>query len=70
MAEISPFNRSQLIRESIDAVASRFGNILAVFKPPKKIDYSWLDEMEGSITIGNKNKTVRISENVDEIYYR
>ena len=70
VAEISPFNRSELIREAIDAVANRFGNLLAVFKPLKKTDYSWWDEMAGSITVGDKNKTVHISENVDEIYYR
>ena len=32
-------------------------------------DYSWLERMIGSIKIKDK-KTVRISENVDEIYYR
>lgn len=69
-ASISDFSRSQLIREAIDAVASRFGNLLAVFKPLKKTGYSWWDEMAGSITVGDKNKTVHISENVDEIYYR
>lgn len=39
-------------------------------KYANKIDYSWWNEIQGSITIGDKNKKVRISENVDEIYYR
>lgn len=69
-AEISSFSRSQIIREAIDAVSARFSNLLAAFKPPKKVDYSWWDAIEGSITVGDKNKTVHISENIDEIYYR
>ena len=67
-AEMSPFSRSQLIREAIDAVSARFSNLLAAFKPPKFRDYKWLDRMVGSIKIKGK-KTVRISENIDEIYY-
>lgn len=70
VTEISEFSRSQLIRELVDAVATRFASLLAVVKSPKKIDYSWWDDMEGAITIGDKKKTVNISENVDEIYYR
>lgn len=68
-AEISSFSRSQIIREAIEAVSARFGNILAAFKPPKARDYKWLNDMVGAIKIkGEKN--VRISENIDEIYYR
>lgn len=68
-AEISSFSRSQIIREAIDAVSARFSNLLAAFKPPKARDYKWLDDMVGSIKIKGK-KTIRISENIDEIYYR
>lgn len=70
MAEVLGRTRSDLIREMMDAAAHRAGNLLAVFKPPEKIDYSWWDKMEGSVTVGDSNKTVNVSENVDEIYYR
>lgn len=69
LAEMSKLTRSQLLREAVDAVASRFSNLLAVFKPPKARNYSWLDKMTGSIKIKG-GETVNISENVDELYYR
>lgn len=69
VSEIVPLTRSRLLREAISAAASRVGNLLAIYKPPKKNDYSWLDGLIGSITIKGK-KTVNLSENVDEIYYK
>ena len=67
--DIVPRARSQLLREAADAAANRIGNLLAMFKPAKSKDYSWLDKMIGSIKVKGR-KTVNISENVDEIYYR
>ena len=69
LAEISDFNRSQIMREAIDAITMRFTNILAALKPPSKQDYRWLDDMVGAIKIKGK-KEVHISENIDEIYYK
>lgn len=70
VATVAGFSRSRLIQEAVDAVVQRFSNILATLKPSKKVDYSWWDEMVGSITVGDGKKTVNISENIDELYYR
>ena len=68
VAEVTPLRRSELIRAAIDGAALQVGNLLAVIKPPKVGDFSWLDSMIGSIIVGKKK--VKISENIDEIYYR
>lgn len=66
--ELIGLTRSRIIREAVDAAASRIGNFLALVKP-RTNNYDWLDKMIGAINIKNK-KTVKLSENVDEIYYR
>lgn len=68
-SELSIFSRSEIIRQAIDAVSARFGNLLAAFIPPRSRDYSVWDEVIGSIDVKGE-KTVRLSENVDEIYAR
>ena len=67
--DIVPLGRSRLLREAADAAANRVGNLLGMFKPAKSSDYKWLDAMIGAVRIKGK-KTVNISENVDELYYR
>lgn len=69
VSEISSLTRSKLIKEVVEAAAARIGNLLAVIKPPKMRSYSQWDKMIGSIKVKDK-KTVNISENIDEIYYR
>ena len=67
-SELVPITRSLMIREIVDAGADRAKNVLAMFKPAKSRDYSWLDRMVG--TISSKNKFKRsASERVDDIYY-
>lgn len=67
-AEIGSLTRSHWIREAVNGATARVGNLLAVLKPVKKEDYSWLDEMVGSLR-AKGGKTVNISQRVDDIYY-
>jgi len=67
-AEITPFTRSKLIQEAVDAASGRIGNLLSVYITPKKRSYSALDKMTNLVK-GGKKKT-RSSTNADEIYYR
>jgi len=67
--EGSIFSRSQFLRELVDAASTRCRNLLAVFKPPRVRDYSVWDKMIGSIKVKGR-KSINLSENVDEIYYR
>ncbi|OGF99901.1 hypothetical protein A3D78_02190 [Candidatus Gottesmanbacteria bacterium RIFCSPHIGHO2_02_FULL_39_14] len=69
VTEISDFTRSQLIRETIDAAATRLGNILAAIKPVRSREYSMWEKMIGAIKIKGKKK-VNLSESIDEIYSR
>lgn len=69
-ATLSPeFPRSRLLREAIEAAGDRVVNLVASLIQPKENNYSELDKMVGAITIKGKKK-VRLSENIDEIYYR
>ena len=68
MSQAASINRSQIIREVSDAAANRIGNLLAAIKPQKSGNYSWMQEMVGSITLKNK-KIINVSERVDDIYY-
>lgn len=67
-SDIIPMSRSLIIREMVDAGASRVGNLLAAFKPMSSDDYSWLDKMVGTLSSKGKFKT-RATERVDDIYY-
>lgn len=69
LTQVSQVTRSELIRAAIDGAASQVGNLLAIIKPPISRDYSWLDKLIGSVVIKTRKK-VKISEDVDEIYYR
>ena len=67
-SDIIPVSRSLMIREMVDAGASRMVNLLASFKTVSSDDYSWLDKMVGSISSKRKFKT-SASDRVDDIYY-
>ena len=68
VADLIDITRSQLIREAIDAAATRIGSLLAGIKPPRSERYSWLNNLIGSVSVKGK-KMVNLSEKVDEIYY-
>ena len=69
VAKISSLTRSRVIQEAVDAVANRFGNLLATIVPSKSSRYEWLDELVGSARVKGKKK-VSLSTEVDDIYYR
>lgn len=69
ITQVTQVSRSELIRAAIDGAATQVGNLLAVIKPPVSRDFSWLDTLVGSV-VKKSRKKVKISENVDEIYYR
>jgi len=68
ISEVSPFSRSQIIREMIAGGASRLANLLSTILPPPN-NYSELDKLDGIFTVPGKKK-VNLSENVDDIYYK
>lgn len=68
-SEITNISRSKLIREAIDASATRLGNLLAVVIEPKQNSYSALDKLVGAVKVRGK-KTVNLSENIDEVYFK
>ena len=69
VTQVIPLTRSELIRAAIDGAASRVGNLLAAIKPPTSRDYSWIDALTGTLVVKGRKK-VKISEDIDEIYYR
>ena len=68
-AEIGTLNRSEIIRQVVDAAAARLGNLLAVLRPPEERSYEWMDSVIGAV---KKEETgeVNLSQNVDDIYYQ
>ena len=66
---MSNFTRSKIIQEVVNAVAGRFGNLLATLIQPKTPRYEWLDSLVGTINIKGKKK-VTLSTDIDDIYYR
>jgi hypothetical protein len=65
---LADFTRSELIREAVDAAAGRIGNLLALINIPPQ-NYTELDKIVGAIDV-KEEKGKKLSENVDEIYYK
>lgn len=63
-----PVTRSRIIQEAIDAAAGRVGNLLAMFKPVRSNDYTWIEKMIGTLRYKGKRK-VNMTSRVDDIYY-
>ena len=68
VASMSSFTRSRIIQEAVDAVAGRFGNLLAVITTRTPSHYSEIDKLVGAIGSGSKKVTYS-STRVDDIYY-
>lgn len=63
-------SRSKVIRETIDSVAQKFANALALMRPVPKGKFL-LDDLVGSIKIPGKKKTNYASKkNIDAMYLK
>lgn len=63
-------SRSKIIRSTLDSVAVKLGNLLALARPAPKGE-SLMDRLVGSIKTPGKKKTNYASkENIDEMYMR
>ena len=62
-------SRSEIIRQAVDAAAGRIGQLLAEMKVETTANYAVFDDLIDSVEI-KTSKQVKVSQDVDKIYYQ